>query len=146
MEFCSLDDPLSVVRHIHNLLLWALKRWPFCRNKLSIWCKIAWHSCDHLDGSFLFDQEHLGQFAKLEWVAAVGEFPISNLKFCREYGGERLGLAHSQYLSDKRYCNWGPQNWCICATMISARLCQSSVLIWLTREIAQVAQLFERAL
>ena len=40
-EFYSIDDPLSVGRRLCNLLLWALKRWLFCRNKLYIWCTLA---------------------------------------------------------------------------------------------------------
>ena len=59
-----------------------------------------------------------------------------------ECGREKLGLAHSQYLCDKMYYNLGQQYWRTCATMISARLSQSSMLFWLTGEMTQVAQLF----
>ena len=61
MEIYSLDDPLSAVRRIRNLLLWAMKPWPFGRNKVCIWCKLAWRFCEQLDGAFLFGQEQFQQ-------------------------------------------------------------------------------------
>ena len=146
MDFHCLDHSLSAVRHIRILLLWTLKRRPFCRIMLCNSCKLAWHSCEHFDGSFLFGQKHLRQLAKWGWVVPVGEFLILYPKYCREYVRERLGLAHRLYFCDKKYCSWGPQFWRICATMICARLSESSMPVWLTHEMAQVAQLFERAI
>ena len=148
MKFYSFDDPLSAIRLIHNLLFWPLKRWPFCHSKLYIWCKLEWHSCFLLTSWWV-----ISVWARTSWaICEVGmgcccrRIPIFFPEYCKEYRRKKLGMAHNQCLCGKKYCNWGPQYRRICATMISDRLSQSSMLVWLTREIVQVTQMFERAL
>ena len=44
-----------------QLLLCVLNRWLFSRIKLCIRCRLAWHFCENLDGSFLFVENILGK-------------------------------------------------------------------------------------
>ena len=146
MEFHCLDYPFSAVRHIRILLLWTLKRWLFV--VMSFVIHVSLHgifaniSMDH----FSLVRNIFGILRNEDGLFLWANSQFLNPNYCREYVRERLGLAHRQYLCDKKYCNWGPQFWRICSTMICARLSESSMPVWLTHEIAQVAQLFERAI